>query len=314
MKEIPVYLFTGFLEAGKTSFLQKTLEDPRFNQGESTLLLLCEEGVEDYAPDAFAAPRVFVERIETPEQLTEESLDRLCTKHACERVLIEYNGMWLLDLLYRAMPQSWMVYQEFMFAEGASFFRYNQNLRELMVDKLKSCEMLVINRVTSDFDEEDLHKLVRAVNRRCDIAYEAPDGSVRYDEIPDELPFDRNAPVIEVAPEHYATWYRDVSEEMDQYAGKLVRVCGTVVIRPDLPENTFILGRQMMTCCADDLTFAGLLCVHKTRAGVSPGQWVEIEAKILLQENKIYGRRGPVMQIREARQVDALEEPVATFY
>ena len=41
-KEIPVYMFTGFLEAGK---------DKRFNTGEETLLLICEEGEEEYEPD-----------------------------------------------------------------------------------------------------------------------------------------------------------------------------------------------------------------------------------------------------------------------
>ncbi len=40
---IPVYLFTGFLDAGKTAFIQETLEDPGFNTGEKTLVLLCEE-------------------------------------------------------------------------------------------------------------------------------------------------------------------------------------------------------------------------------------------------------------------------------
>lgn len=35
-QEIPVYLFTGFLDAGKTKFIQETLEDVRFNNGESS--------------------------------------------------------------------------------------------------------------------------------------------------------------------------------------------------------------------------------------------------------------------------------------
>ena len=39
--EVPVYLFTGFLESGKTTFIQETLEDTRFNNGDMTLLLLC---------------------------------------------------------------------------------------------------------------------------------------------------------------------------------------------------------------------------------------------------------------------------------
>ena len=39
MQQIPMYVFTGFLESGKTKFIQETLEDPRFNSGEKTLPL-----------------------------------------------------------------------------------------------------------------------------------------------------------------------------------------------------------------------------------------------------------------------------------
>lgn len=312
--EIPVYLFTGFLEAGKTRFIQKTLEDSRFNQGESTLLLLCEEGEEEYEPSSFSGRRVFVETIGTPEELTTANLDRLCKKHACERVIVEYNGMWMLDLLYGALPEEWMVYQEFMFADATSFFRYNQNMRELMVDKLKSCEMLVINRADERLDPVEVHKIVRTVNRRADIAYEDEDGGVRYDEIPDELPFDRNAPIIEIAPECYATWYRDISEEMEEYEGKTVKLLGSVVIRPDLPDNTFIFGRQVMTCCADDTTFAGILSVWKERKNLHHQDWIELTAKIALREHKIYGRRGPVFQVLSVVKATAPRQAVATFY
>ena len=48
MQQIPVYSFTGFLDSGKTKFIQETLEDPRFNDGERTLLLVFEEGEEEY--------------------------------------------------------------------------------------------------------------------------------------------------------------------------------------------------------------------------------------------------------------------------
>ena len=46
--EIPVYVFMGFLESGKTSFIQDTLEEDYFNNGERTLLFACEEGMEEY--------------------------------------------------------------------------------------------------------------------------------------------------------------------------------------------------------------------------------------------------------------------------
>ena len=49
-KEIPVYLFVGFLESGKTKFIQETFEDPNFDSGDKTLLLICEEGEEAKYP------------------------------------------------------------------------------------------------------------------------------------------------------------------------------------------------------------------------------------------------------------------------
>lgn len=312
--EIPVYLFTGFLEAGKTLFIQKTLEDDRFNQGESTLLLLCEEGEEDYEPANFSGRRVFVERIEEVEQLAPEVLEHMCKKHACERVIVEYNGMWSLDAFYKAMPKDWMVYQEFMFADGRSFLTYHNNLRELMLDKLQSCEMLILNRADERLDRMQVHKIVRAVNRRCDIAYEESDGTVSYDEIPDELPFDLNAPVIEIAEEHFAVWYRDISEEMEKYEGKTVKLEGFVILRQDLPESTFIFGRQVMTCCADDLTFAGVLSVWKEKASLKHREWVELTARIALRQHKIYGRRGPVFQVLSVKPASEPEQTIATFY
>ena len=45
---IPVYVFTGFLESGKTKFIQDILADPNFTENERTVLLLCEEGIEEY--------------------------------------------------------------------------------------------------------------------------------------------------------------------------------------------------------------------------------------------------------------------------
>ena len=170
-KDVPVYLFTGFLEAGKTKFIQETLEDRRFCNGERTLLLVCEEGEEEYAPDQFADKSVFIRVVESQDQLTGENLTRWLRETRAERVVIEYNGMWMLDLLYSAMPEGWMVYQEFMFADATTFLSYNSNMRQLVYDKLKSCELVVFNRFNGSMDKMDYHKIVRAVSRRCDIAY-----------------------------------------------------------------------------------------------------------------------------------------------
>ncbi|MEG2000141.1 MAG: GTPase, partial [Evtepia sp.] len=233
--DIPVYLFTGFLDAGKTKFIQETLSDERFNKGESTLLLLCEDGEESYDPSGFSGPNVFIEPIAEKKDLTAQNMDRLIRKHGCERVVIEYNGMWLLDDLYKALPESWMVYQEFMFADAGSFVSYYSNMRGLVVDKMKSCEMLVLNRATSQIDKQMIHEAVRAANRRAEIAYEDAAGNVTYDEIEDPLPFDMDAKVIEIEEAYFAIWYRDLSEEPEKYKGKTVKVCGFAIFQDDLP-------------------------------------------------------------------------------
>ena len=162
-QDMPVYLFTGFLEAGKTRFIQETLEDKRFCNGEKTLLLLCEEGEEEYAPDEFASKTVQIRTLEDQSELTPDRLMALAEETDAERVVIEYNGMWLLDALYTALPEGWMVYQEFFFADANTILRYNDNMRQLVYDKLKSCELAVFNRFRPEMDKMAFHKLVRAL-------------------------------------------------------------------------------------------------------------------------------------------------------
>ena len=313
-KDVPVYLFTGFLEAGKTKFIQETLEDRRFCNGERTLLLVCEEGEEEYAPDQFADKSVFIRVVEEQSQLTGENLSRWLRETRAERVVIEYNGMWMLDLLYSAMPEGWMVYQEFMFADATTFPSYNSNMRQLVYDKLKSCELVVFNRFNGAMDKMEYHKIVRAVSRRCDIAYEYVGGKVEYDDIQDPLPFDLNAPIVEIGDDDYAEWYRDMSEEPKKYEDKTVRFKCRALVRKKLPEKTFIVGRHVMTCCVEDIQFAGLVCQWEGADTVQDDSWMILTAKINFRFNRAYGKKGPVLSYIDATLCDAPEQPVATFY
>lgn len=313
-KEIPVYLFTGFLDAGKTRFIQETLGDPRFNKGERTLLLMCEDGEEEYDPRLFTGKNVFIEPVESPDKLNSAHLAQLLARHKAERVLIECNGMWLLDELFRALPEGWVVYQEFFFADARSFVSYNANMRQFVYDKLKSCELAVFNRCDDSVDRMEIHKIVRGVSRRCDIAYEAPDGSVSYDEIEDPLPFDLNAPVVDIADRDYAIWYRDMSEDLAKYDGKTVRFRGRVATSSKLQADCFVIGRQLMTCCVDDIQFTGLICRWPAAQSLEKGGWVHATAKIEVKWHKGYGRKGPVLNALEIVPCDAPEQPVATFY
>ena len=313
-KDVPVYLFTGFLEAGKTKFIQETLEDKRFCNGERTLLLVCEEGEEEYAPDQFADRSVMIRTIESPEEMTVENLSRMLIQTNAERVVVEYNGMWLLDLLYSAMPENWMVYQEFMFADATTFLSYNANMRQLVYDKLKSCELVVFNRFRPDMDKLAFHKIVRGASRRSDIAYEYPGGKVEYDDIADPLPFDLEAPVVEIGDDDFAVWYRDMSEEPKKYEGKTVRFRCRALQRKKLPPHTFVVGRHVMTCCVEDIQFAGLVCQKDDVSDIVDDSWMTLTAEIHFKFSRAYGKKGPVLTYLSHEPCEAPEQAVATFY
>ena len=314
MVELPVYLFTGFLEAGKTKFIQETLEDSRFHKGERTLLVLCEEGVEEYAPEQFCAPNVFLRTVEDEADFTAENLSAMQRELNPERILIEYNGMWLLDTLYSNMPEGWIVAQEFLFCDATTFLTYNANMRQLMVDKIKSAELVVLNRYRADMDRMAMHKVIRGISRRCDIAYEYADGKVEYDDIEDPLPFDIEAPVVNIEDRDYAIWYRDMSEEPKKYNGKTVRFKGRCLVRKNVPKGSFIIGRHIMTCCVEDIQFAGIICNWDKADTVRDDEWVILTATLENKFHRAYGRKGPVLTVQSMEETENPEEAVATFY
>jgi hypothetical protein len=252
--------------------------------------------------------------LESQEELTVENLEKYVEETKAERVVIEYNGMWLLDALYAAMPEGWMVYQEFLFADATTFLGYNSNMRQLVYDKLKSCELVVFNRFTPDMDKMAFHKIVRGASRRADIAYEYAGGKVEYDDIEDPLPFDLNAPVVEIKDEDFALWYRDMSEEPKKYEGKTVRFKCRALVRSKLPKQTFVVGRHVMTCCVEDIQFAALVCQWERADTVEDNSWMILTARVNFKFNRAYGKRGPVLTYLASEPCDIPAQDVATFY
>ena len=311
--EIPVYLFTGFLESGKTKFIQETLEDERFNDGEYTLLVLCEEGEEEYQPKTFSGKNVFIKTVDEVEQLTSDLLSGWLKETGAERVIVEYNGMWTLDKLYNALPKKWTIYQEMMFADANTFENYNANMRSLVVDKLKSAELVIFNRFSDDLDKMPLHKIVRGIQRNNAIIYEYLDGSTEQDTIEDPLPFDINADVIEIADTDYALWYRDMMEETEKYNGKTVKFKGLSAKDKKMDSDEFVTGRHVMTCCADDIQYAGLMCKTGAKCNVKTGDWLNITATICIEFNKAYKAKGPVLKVLEYTLTSEPDEKVVTF-
>ncbi len=313
--ETPVYLFLGFLESGKTKFIQETLEDPRFSSGEKTLLLVMEEGELEYETYKFSdAENVKLVVIEEKERLTEAYLTQLQLEHGAERVVVEYNGMWALEAFFNAMPEGWMINQVMTFFDSNTFLNYNANMRQLVYDKIENAQLVVFNRYGDEMDKMAFHKVVRGISRRCDIVYERVDGKADFDDIEDPLPFDINAPVIEIADRDYAFFYRDLTENLEAYIGKTVKFRGLVATDKRLDPTDIVVGRHVMTCCADDIQYCGVACVLDAPRDLQTRDWISITAKVQFQKHRIYKGKGPVLVAQRVIICEPPEEQLATFY
>ena len=314
MQQIPVYAFTGFLDSGKTKFIQETFEDERFNAGERTLLLVFEEGEEEYDFSTYPHQNVFMEVLDQ-QTVTTKQLQALAKKHKVERVVAELNGMQQVGDLYMRFPENWVVAQEVMFADSATIMAYNANMRNLVMDKLVGAQMVVFNRLEKGADVMPFHKLARAASRRIDILYDYTDGSTQFDDIEDPLPFDINAPVICVNDDDYAIWYRDVTEEPEKYDGKTVCFKAQVAMLRRDKNGMFAPGRFVMTCCVDDIQFCGIPCRYNNPKELESRSWVMVTAKITAEKHPLYkGDVGPVLTAIEViKGAEPAAPDVATF-
>ena len=314
MQEIPVYVFTGFLDSGKTKFIQETLEDIRFNAGERTLLLVFEEGEEEYDFSTYPHQNVYLEVL-NQQTVTTKELAQLAKKHKAERVVAELNGMQQVGDLYMRFPEDWVVAQEVMFADSSTFMAYNANMRNLVMDKLVGAQMVVFNRMQKGSDIMPFHKIARAANRKIDILYDYTDGTTEFDEIVDPLPFDINAPVIEIKDDDYAIWYRDVVEESQKYDGKTVRFKAQVAMLRSDKNGMFAPGRFVMTCCVEDIEFCGIPCRYAGSGKLESRSWVMVTAKVGAEKHRLYkGDIGPVLTAVEVvKGAEPAEPDVATF-
>ncbi len=314
-EEVSVYLFLGFLESGKTKFIQETLEDKRMENGENTLLLICEEGEEEYAPEKFGVKNVAVVTLESAAELTEENLSAITEKYQAERVIVEYNGTWMLQQFFDAMPESWVINQMMTFFDANTFLNYNANMRQLVFDKIQMTQMVVFNRFKGEFAKEEFHKIVRGISRRPDIVYEYVGGKAEFDEIEDPLPYDIKAPVIEIADRDFAWFYRDMAENTKNYINKTVKFKGMAAVSKKVPKGYIVLGRHIMTCCEADIAYDGFAVnCNNLMTDIATRDWLTVTAKIKYEYNSVYRTQGPVLSAIKLERAEPPKEVVATYY
>ena len=228
---------------------------------------------------------------------------------------MEYNGAWLLQQFFDAMPESWVINQMMTFFDANTFLNYNKNMRQLVFDKVQMTQMVVFNRFKGEFDKMEFHKIVRGISRRPDIVYDYLGGKPEFDEIEDPLPFDVNAPVIEIEDRDFAWFYRDMAEKGKSYVGKTVRFKGMAATSKKVPAGYIVLGRHIMTCCEADIAYDGFAVkTNKLLTDIKTRDWLTVTAKIVYEYNSVYHSEGPVFVAEKLERAEPPEEQIVTFY
>ncbi len=331
---IPVFLINGFLESGKSSFIQFTMEQEYFQTEGNTLLLLCEDGEVEYDPIKLAAHHTTPVYMENITDFQEDKLQSLARQYKAERVLIEWNGMWNQDDLYGgpmseevlakqqnrepkyhvSMPKNWFLYQVITILDGSSLKIYLSNMRSFLGQMLRHAELCIVNRCDNLSNEElvDYRRKIRAMGQNAMILLEDKNGEIPQTALPEDLPYDLGQDAITLADEDYGTWFLDCMENPERYLNKEITFSAMILKRKNMPENEFVPGRMAMTCCAEDMTFLGFICKgdKKLIAPFSTRDWAKLTAKVKLEEREEYHGIGPVLHLEKIARTGEIKEPV----
>ena len=311
---IPVYLVCGFLDAGKTNFIAPMLSNDEFTKGERTLLLVTEEGEEEYDPQALAHYDVECQVLEDKSEFTRENLFQLTRKYKPTQIVLEYNGMWQLQDMEDAFPPNWALYQVVTVVEAPTFDAYAKNMASLMMEKLRNADMLIFNRVTDELADQLRQRNLKMLNRRAEMYLEYADGERVEDYDNGLCPFDLSKPVLELSDEDFGFWYTDCMDNMERYEGKTVRFRGMVAKSDKFPKGCYAVGRFAMVCCAQDTTFLGVLCNGSEQRWLNNKEWVEVTGKVRLKKLPIYqGEAGPVLYTAEVKPAEPPKDPMVYF-
>lgn len=314
MEEIPVYLFTGFMDSGKTTLIQETLYENGFGEDARTLVICCEDGEEEYDEVKLHTIQGSLAMIEDQEEFTKEKLEELNEKYHPDQVFLEYNGTWEVGPFQEmTLPKGWVVVQSLATVDAGTYEMYLANMRAMMMEQMFAADVVIFNRCDDDTPKGKFRRTVKALNRRAQIVYEREDGSIDENDM-EELPFDLNADVIEITDADYGIWYLDAMDDPKKYDGKKVHFLA-LVYRPEhkMKRGVFVPGRFAMTCCEADIQFIGFKCKYEQAESIPHRSWIDLTAEIRHEFAMEYHGKGPVLYPISVKKAEKPEDELVYF-
>lgn len=300
----PVYMINGFLESGKTSFINFTIQQPYFQIKGLTLLLLCEEGEEEYDPKILKASKTEVRVIEDEADFNAANLIAIEKDLNPERIIIEYNGMW--NVKDMKLPFHWNVEQQISIIDASTFPTYYNNMKSMVAEMIRKSELIIFNRCDNVMENLGSYRRnVKAVNASADVIFENAQGEIN-EIFEEDLPYDLKSDKIVLDDTSYGIWYMDVMDHIERYAGKTIEFVAMVMKPKGFEKGAFVPGRMAMTCCAEDMAFLGYVCKYDGADSLKERDWVKVSGQLKKEFRKDYKGEGPVIY---AEKVEPTQRP-----
>lgn len=303
--EIPALIINGFLESGKTQFLKELIEGNGFKEDGKTLILLCEEGEEEFDANFCKKNNCSVRLIENESDFNEKNIKKFIKEVHPATIVVEMNGMWNEnEIVY---PKFLAIQQQISIIDATTFPVYFANMRQKFVDMLKYTDVVIINRA----EESTVGGYKRSLKMLVPTAQFYMYDVCGLDLHPaDDLPYDITKDIIEVEDKDFGTWYIETFDVPTRYNNRVVKIRGYIVKPDDLPPHTVVIARQAMTCCANDIQLIGHMLSYNDDYPLSSGQWIELTAKIHYIQHLQTGEQRCVLEALNIVKINEIAEPV----
>lgn len=281
MNEVPIFIVNGLIESGKTTLIKEIISNNENYQDDSTLLIVCEEGEVEYDKKWIEQNKVRVVYIDSEKELNPEYLEALDMMHRPNQIVIEYNGFFNIDELY--FPKYMAVYQQITLIDASKFKVYFNNMKQIFNNLVKYSSLVIFNRCDGINELSAYRRQIRAFNQDCQIGFEGNDGKLTA-MLDEDLPYDISKNVINLEETDYPIWYMDTFDNYEKYFGKTIKFKAFV---KDVLEDTFVIGRSVMTCCEDDIQFMGYEVIDENNNLVGIGDCIYLECNVIRAYSEI---------------------------
>jgi len=309
---IPIYIVAGFLDSGKTSLIHNMLEDESFSRGQKTLLIVCEEGEEEYDEAKLAAQKVNLFTVDSEADMKPALFVELNRQFRPERVIIEYNNVFKFAKLNTMnLPPRWELVQVITMVDATTYENYMINMRQMITDPMQNSDLILFNRVEESMPISQWRRQLRAMNGSATILFEFTDGHSDDGVSDEDLSYDMKADVIEITDDQFGEFYLDSMDHPNRYDDKTIRIKGQVFSDAGVPKGFFRFGRLAMTCCANDIQPLTLLCRGDLRP--SEKKWYTLTAKAQCVYNKAQDHDMVALMQLESTVADKPKDQYVTF-